>query len=83
VYKTAVVALVLSAVVAQAGTKLNSMSVSHNGDAFEGNAGSDWTDKDLQSNSFAVLCPQGQKVVDLQITRDAKGVAKFSGRCKK
>ncbi|THD76063.1 hypothetical protein E7681_06365 [Thalassobius vesicularis] len=81
--KSAILILFLSASAAFAGTKPNFLSVNYNADGFSGKAGSDWTDADLKSNAFGALCPNGQKVKDLKITRDDKGVAKFTGRCKK
>ncbi|MDP2581436.1 hypothetical protein Q8W37_15980 [Shimia thalassica] len=61
----------------------NQMTVDRDGANFSGTAGSDWTDQDLRTNAFAALCPKDQKVANLIVSRDEKGVAKFSGTCVK
>lgn len=50
------------------------------GGSFSGKAGANWTDEDLRSNAFRVLCPTDETVTDLEITR-TDGAAEFTGRC--
>ena len=59
----------------------NSMTITRDGSTFSGMAGADWTNADLQSNAFAALCPKEKKVTDLEISRNAEGIAKVSGSC--
>jgi hypothetical protein len=63
------------------GTSEGQVSVSYDNGAFSGKAGSNWSDEELRSNSFGVLCGEDGKVADLAISRDSKGVATISGKC--
>ncbi len=65
------------------GTKDNELNISHKSGEFTGKAGVGWTDSQLKKNAFGALCPDGQKVAELHIARDSKGVAKFTGKCVK
>ncbi len=58
----------------------DTLGLTRNGETFSGSAGVDWTDAELRSNALGALCPAGQKVTDLQITR-TDGIADFTGRC--
>ncbi|UZD91159.1 hypothetical protein [Cognatishimia activa] len=81
--KFILVALLLAATSVQAGSKDNMLNVSHHGAEFKGKAGPGWTNEDLQNNAFGALCPKGTRVTNLQITRNKKGVGKFTGTCAK
>ena len=59
----------------------NQLNVDQTSTGFSGTAGSDWSDEELRSNAFGALCNGDQQVVNLQIVRDADGVARFSGNC--
>ena len=63
------------------GPDANAINVTLDGNQFTGEAGSDWTEEEIQSNSFGVVCTEGETVADLAFSRDASGVATFSGRC--
>ena len=48
---------------------------------FSGTAGANWSDEELRSNAYGVLCAKNQKVVNLKIARDSDGTATISGNC--
>ncbi|WP_170416993.1 hypothetical protein [Ruegeria atlantica] len=77
----AIAILLMSSAAAMAGTKDNKLTIDHRADGFKGKAGAGWTNEDLQKNAFGALCSGGLKVADLQIQRNKKGVAKFTGKC--
>ena len=77
---SAIVASALSACSSAPGA--NQVVLDHQpGGAFSGKAGTGWSDQELRSNAFGVLCDGGLKVMDLEIKRDAKGNAAFNGKC--
>ena len=73
--------LVTSTVTANAAPKPNELNVSHKGNAFQGQAGSGWSDEELKSNAFGSICSGGKKVATIKISRNQKGTAKFQGTC--
>ena len=77
---SAIIASALSACSSAPGA--NQVLLDHQpGGAFSGKAGTGWSDQELRSNAFGVLCGGGLKVMDLEIERDAKGNAAFNGKC--
>jgi hypothetical protein len=50
----------------------------------KGTAGANWTEAEIRSNAFGVVCSgDGEKVTDLVVEKDSEGTIKFSATCVK
>lgn len=75
-----IAAILLSA--CSSGPGENQVVSNRKGDMVEGDVGANWSNEELQTNAYGVICDgPNETVKDLQITQDANGNRSYTARC--